>query len=54
MQGKHRLLVGEVNPEAGRGSEIHGGQIWEGSGNRVGQVDVGIQGQGCLRFPVCG
>lgn len=30
MKSKQPLLLGEVNPEAGRGPEIYGGQIERG------------------------
>lgn len=35
------MVVGE----AGRGSEIYRGQIWERPGNRIEQVDIGVQGR---------
>lgn len=54
MKSNQHLLVGEVNPVAGRGPEIYGGRIWERPGNRIEQVDIGVQGQGCLQAQVCG
>lgn len=47
MKSKQPLLLGEVNPEAGRGPEIYGGQIRERPENRIEQVDLGMQGRIC-------
>lgn len=48
MKNKQYLLLGEVNPEAGRGRRIYRGRIWERPGNRIEQVDIEGQGHGCL------